>query len=63
MSSSHPHYDRYRLLLELNNAMVSNLELRDLFFAVCEKPCSLDDLVDAVNEAIASASGDPPPAR
>jgi formate hydrogenlyase transcriptional activator len=34
MSSSQPHYDRYRLLLELNNAMVSNLELRDLFFAV-----------------------------
>jgi len=26
--------DRYRLLLELNNAIVSNLALRDLFFAV-----------------------------
>src|SRR5262249_53292995 len=26
--------DRYRLLLELNNAIVSNLELRDLFLAV-----------------------------
>src|SRR5215471_8995908 len=26
--------DRYRLLLELNNAIVSNLDLRDLFFAV-----------------------------
>ena len=29
----------------------------DLFSAICQKPCSLDRLVDVVNELIASAAG------
>lgn len=39
------------------SAMVRSACSLDLFFAVCEKPCSLDHLVDLVNEAIASAGG------
>lgn len=43
------------------SAMGRSVSGLDMFFAVCEKPCSLDDLVDAVNDAIASASDDAPP--
>lgn len=40
------------------SAMIRSAWGLELFFAVCQKPCSLDHLVDVVNEAIDSAGRD-----